>query len=295
MVFDLFYKGGFMFKTKKGLLILCLLLFLLLMMLCICSKVEGIYNEIMPQSSHVLITKKDSKVLINGTFSKDELASQTIDRFKMFNGKVERGDVDINENISQNDKWHDVMQNIVYYFSNNLEEGELSFINNKLDLKGSTLSQTSKDDILAILEKLKAQGVDVSSDFELLEPKTDKQKIKKDLYELLHSKTIEFKTGEAIVKEESYPLLDAISDKLSTFPEVGVVIEGHTDDVGEDELNQKLSEDRAMSIKEYFIQKGIDGARLSTLGFGEYRPAFPNSSAENRQRNRRVEFKVKGE
>ncbi len=284
-----------MFKTKKGLLILCFLLFLLLVVLCVCFKAKSIYNDIMPQSSHVLIIKKDSKVIVNGTFSKYKLVSQTIDRFKMFNGEVEKGDIDIDENIKKDDKWYDVMQNIVYYFSNNLEDGELSFINNKLDLKGSTLSQASKNDILAILEKLKVQGVDISADFELMEPKTSKQKIKKDLYELLHSKTIEFKTGEAVVKEESYPLLDAISEKLSAFPEVNVVIEGHTDDVGEDEFNEKLSENRAMAIKKYFLQQGIDDDRLSIIGYGEYRPAFPNSSAENRQKNRRVEFRVKGE
>ncbi len=249
-----------------------------------------------PKYSDISIVKKDSKVVVNGTFSSQESVDKTISKLKMFNDDVQKGDIKIDKEISKNDKWHDVMQNISYYFSKNLEDGELSFAKNKLSLDGSTLSPIAKEDFLVTLDRLKSQGVDVvSSKFTLLEPKTDRQRVKKDIYELLHSKTIEFQTGKSTIKDESFPILDHIVEKLKAFSELNVLIEGHTDDVGEDESNEKLSEDRAMAIKEYFLQQGIDGNRLSTMGYGEYRPAFPNSSAENRQKNRRVEFKVKGE
>ncbi len=284
-----------MFKSRKKALIFCLILLVVLTLLCLCSKTRMIYNELYPQSSSVEIIKKDSKILVNGTFSTEKLVGQTIDKFKMFNDKVERGDIKINKDIKK-DKWYDTMQNIAYYFSNSLENAKLLFSNNKLTIEGSSLSKKARADILENIEKIKKQGLEVpSSKVILIEAVTHKQKIKKDFYELLSSETVEFETGQALIKSESFPLLDKITSKLSVFPEINIVIEGHTDDVGADELNQKLSEDRAVSIQKYLIQKGIDTNRLSTIGYGEYRPAFPNTSDANRQKNRRVEFKIKGE
>jgi len=70
-----------------------------------------------------------------------------------------------------------------------------------------------------------------------------------------------------------------------------VEIEGHTDNVGSDDANQKLSEKRAQAIVDYRNQKGIDGSRLQTIGFGETWPIADNSTEEGRA-NRRVEIKV---
>jgi outer membrane protein OmpA-like peptidoglycan-associated protein len=66
----------------------------------------------------------------------------------------------------------------------------------------------------------------------------------------------------------------------------------HTDSWGTDEYNTKLSHNRARSVMEYILSKGISSARIIAQGYGETKPVAPNDSEENRQLNRRVEFKI---
>ncbi len=66
----------------------------------------------------------------------------------------------------------------------------------------------------------------------------------------------------------------------------------HTDSKGSDDYNFKLSDNRARSVKEYLLSKGIDEKRIVSQGYGETRPVVPNDTDENRQLNRRVEFKI---
>ena len=70
------------------------------------------------------------------------------------------------------------------------------------------------------------------------------------------------------------------------------MIEGHTDDTGADSYNQTLSERRAQSVKNLLVTFNVNPTRVTTVGLGEYQPKVPNTSAENRQMNRRVELKI---
>jgi OOP family OmpA-OmpF porin len=97
-------------------------------------------------------------------------------------------------------------------------------------------------------------------------------------------------------------------DKANIRPDAGVIldeavrilsednsrvsIEGHTDAIGTDAYNQRLSERRANSVKTYLVEHGIDGSRLSTVGYGESRPIASNQTREGRALNRRVELNV---
>ena len=71
-----------------------------------------------------------------------------------------------------------------------------------------------------------------------------------------------------------------------------IEISGHTDNVGAEDYNQKLSQERAQSVADYLIGKGIESTRLKAIGYGEGRPIAFNGDEEGRQTNRRVEFKV---
>jgi len=86
--------------------------------------------------------------------------------------------------------------------------------------------------------------------------------------------------------------LDEIADWLKENPNLNVEIAGHTDSKGTDEYNQKLSENRAKSVYEYFISKGVKANRLSYKGYGESMPIATNDTDEGRQLNRRVELKI---
>ncbi|MBL7694911.1 MAG: OmpA family protein, partial [Ferruginibacter sp.] len=72
-----------------------------------------------------------------------------------------------------------------------------------------------------------------------------------------------------------------------------VQIDGHTDDVGKDENNQTLSENRAAAVKAYLVSKGIEESRLASAGYGETKPVADNKTAAGRAKNRRVEMSVR--
>ena len=103
---------------------------------------------------------------------------------------------------------------------------------------------------------------------------------------------INFDSGRTTFRPEAYPILINAAQILLTNPEIKVEIQGHTDNVGSAETNKKLSLDRAEVVKRFLIAKGVDGSRLSTVGFGDSRPISNNKSTEGKAFNRRIEFKV---
>ncbi|MFO0760446.1 MAG: OmpA family protein [Byssovorax sp.] len=106
-------------------------------------------------------------------------------------------------------------------------------------------------------------------------------------------KQVEFEFDKSTILPVSYPILDEVVRLLQVSPEIKQVsIEGHTDNQGKPDYNQKLSEDRASSVMAYLVKKGIDPGRLTSKGFGLTKPIATNDTDEGRQRNRRVEFKI---
>jgi OmpA-OmpF porin, OOP family len=99
-----------------------------------------------------------------------------------------------------------------------------------------------------------------------------------------------FDFDKAVVKDKYYDDVKKIADLMQEFPDKNITIEGHTDNFGTEEYNQKLSEERANSVRQYLIDKfGINGSRLTAVGYGEEKPIASNDSVEGRQKNRRVE------
>ncbi len=101
---------------------------------------------------------------------------------------------------------------------------------------------------------------------------------------------IRFDVGKSTLKPESMGIINKVVEMMQEHPDLKFSIEGHTDNDGDTESNQKLSENRAMSVKEKMESMGIDPDRLSTKGFGESNPVTPNTTAEGKANNRRVEF-----
>lgn len=102
---------------------------------------------------------------------------------------------------------------------------------------------------------------------------------------------INFDIGKAIVKAESFPVVEQITNYLKENPSVKIMIEGHTDNTGKDASNLTLSEKRAQSIKAEIVKRGIDAGRMETRGFGASKPIADNNTAAGRTQNRRVTIK----
>ena len=106
-------------------------------------------------------------------------------------------------------------------------------------------------------------------------------------------KLIFFNFNSATLKEESYPPLDEAVKILNNNAKLNFLIEGHTDNVGTDEYNLNLSNDRAQSVLKYIVSKGIPNARISAVGYGETKPVDTNETEEGKAKNRRVEIRGK--
>ena len=104
-------------------------------------------------------------------------------------------------------------------------------------------------------------------------------------------KDVNFDTDKTDIKPRFIPELKKVADILRKNPDMKVEVQGHTDNVFTPEHNQKLSENRALSIKNYLVKKGIAAERMIEMGFGQTKPIATNDTAEGRAKNRRVEFK----
>ncbi|MEL6210276.1 MAG: OmpA family protein [Pseudomonadota bacterium] len=109
---------------------------------------------------------------------------------------------------------------------------------------------------------------------------------------LSEANSITFERNSATVGAESTGVLRQLVDTVSRCPDVRLEIAGHTDSAGSEAYNQSLSQQRAEAVAAILVREGIADTRLVANGYGEARPAFPNDTAENRSRNRRIEFTI---
>ncbi len=108
-------------------------------------------------------------------------------------------------------------------------------------------------------------------------------------------KGINFETGSARILPNSFAVLDEAVKVLTEYKSLRLQIDGHTDNQGKADMNQKLSEDRAASVKTYLVSKGVDEGRLVTAGYGDTKPVEDNKAPKGRAANRRIEFSVLGQ
>jgi outer membrane protein OmpA-like peptidoglycan-associated protein len=101
-----------------------------------------------------------------------------------------------------------------------------------------------------------------------------------------------FKINSAEISESYKDDLAAAAGVFKNNPETNILVEGHTDDTGSDEVNMNLSQKRAEAVSAFLQSNGVDASRLQTKWYGESQPKYANDGDENRQKNRRVELAV---
>ncbi len=119
--------------------------------------------------------------------------------------------------------------------------------------------------------------------YTLVEVKKEKIEIKQQVH---------FATAKYRVLPDSFPLLNQVSQVLSDFPKMRVSIEGHTDNVGGEASNMRLSQRRAEAVRDYLVSKGVSPARLEATGYGPTKPIASNKTAKGKAKNRRTEFRI---
>lgn len=103
---------------------------------------------------------------------------------------------------------------------------------------------------------------------------------------------VTFDVGSYTLKSQFRTTLDQVAQSLIQYPNSLIDVYGHTDSTGSDSFNQTLSENRARSVANYLISRGVPAARIRSQGFGETQPIADNTTADGRMKNRRVEIKI---
>jgi outer membrane protein OmpA-like peptidoglycan-associated protein len=104
-----------------------------------------------------------------------------------------------------------------------------------------------------------------------------------------------FDTGQYSLKPGAREKLAKVAGILIAYPSLNIAVGGYTDNVGGDDMNQKLSENRAGAVRDYLVQQGVVATSVSATGFGNSSPVATNDNSAGRQENRRVELVVSGE
>jgi len=119
----------------------------------------------------------------------------------------------------------------------------------------------------------------------------DEGRVKITNKEIVILEKVYFDTGKSTIKAKSEPLLEDVAYILNMFPYIKLVeVQGHTDDVGSESSNQKLSDARAGAVKEFLTAQGVAETRLLAIGYGETTPLVPEKTSAARAENRRVQF-----
>jgi len=124
-------------------------------------------------------------------------------------------------------------------------------------------------------------------------PAKDEQLVAIQQGKLEIKQAVFFATGRALIQKRSFRMLDQVAWVIQQHPEIEkIIIEGHSDNVGDPDVNRRLSLARANSVKDYLVKKGVEASRLDTKGYGPDRPLLPNKTAKGRAANRRVAFTI---
>jgi len=171
----------------------------------------------------------------------------------------------INENSDNIDASFKKYEDLIKQYRSNVNSLDLAIKKAKLEWLGK------EDKIQEVRKDFQLQTIRVGATFEL--------------------KNIFFDFGKATLRDESKLELDKLVDIMKRS-EIVIELGGHTDSIGSDDANQKLSQERVNSVKQYLVDNGIKDERIIAVGYGETQPLESNTTEEGRQKNRRVEVKI---
>ncbi|MBO6674559.1 MAG: OmpA family protein [Rhizobiales bacterium] len=175
-----------------------------------------------------------------------------------------------------------------------LANGSFDISDTEARLSGGAFYESLADRVAQQVLSAGSSGFDFTADIGLAPPPpaVDAETCQARFGALLSANTIRFETGSAAIDRQSDGLLDRLVRTLQSCPDASVLIGGHTDSQGDSIPNMRLSQGRAMAVRDYVVDAGIPEERLLAVGFGESEPIADNGTDEGRALNRRIEFTV---
>ncbi len=233
---------------------------------------------------------------VAGDVSTQDIAGFVTDALAETFLSVEDTQLAVKEGLADETPWIGTVAAVVDDAAAVIAEGEL-FVNpaaGVVQLSGQVDSRQVRRELEASArERIEALGFAFTPGIVLPDappPKEQVVALQAGLDELLEGKVVEFETGSAVITDAGKRLLDDVLEALDLFPDVAVEIAGHADAQGSAAKNLELSERRAQAVLDYLVSKGADPDRFVVVGYGDTVPIADNSTAEGRQKNRRIEF-----
>jgi len=195
---------------------------------------------------------------------------------------------------------------LVTNFKDKPQEGEqILFVGTKTGETYSAISNTQGKFSISLpgpeIYEIKIKAIGSAQDYSTIEiPKlaagqgygTMKLTIKFELPKTITLENVLFDTGKSSLKSSSFSELDEVVAVMTRKKTMQIEVGGHTDSIGSEASNVKLSQDRADAVRNYLISKGIDATRISAVGYGEALPVADNKDEKGRALNRRTEIRI---
>lgn len=193
----------------------------------------------------------------------------------------------------QKPAWLSSLPGLLNFLKLNLPDGEIAIHQQEITLNGSLKQPALKAELEKLLTTIFGPSYQINNLMtDITPPPTDATKIKADFESLLVQAIVYFDWDKADLLSEYQPKLNQVANELGKNP-FKIELQGFADASGSDNYNLKLSERRARSVQNYLLQKGVSSNLLQVMAFGESRPVGDNSTEAGRQKNRRVELKIK--
>jgi outer membrane protein OmpA-like peptidoglycan-associated protein len=276
----------------------------------------------------------DKSVKLSGVVSDKSIKEEIIDAYAKVFDDVKYDELLVQDDIKVDDYGVEMFENFAEDFSH-FSSGSISYSGSLVEIDGTTENSVTNGAIAEKVSLLKERNIDVENHLQLedktpLDPplvddneekedednQTDitkesdqnisktqlklmkikrSEKLQKDINAIMKDKRVLFLYAKDVLTSGSKELVDKIIDLVKENNETIIEIGGHTDSDGTRKRNLALSTRRAVAVRDYMISKGVERKLLKAVGYGESRPLVDNTTKENKQKNRRVEFKVIGE
>ncbi len=231
-------------------------------------------------------------IVLSGNVPDEALKSETLDlaaeRFSSFA-------IDDQTGIAGGapDNWSAAVD-VVLRLVGRLADGEATITDTAILVRGDAAHRAAVESINRNLTTALPQGFTGSAEIDIASPGEPVDLFAcQDLFNsVMEEEVILFNVGAATISQDSMRVLDAIVSVALRCPDGKIAVLGHTDSDGDAEQNRELSEARANAVRNTLVDAGINGGRLTAIGYGETRPIAGNDTSEGKAANRRIEFRV---
>lgn len=279
--------------NQKLLLFLSVLAFILLCFICL-RQHEPAGSTVAPAPAAAITGPRiegkidGGRIVLSGAVPSEDFRRALVERATTIHGAGRLVDnLSVDTGLAK-PAWGAGLANVVSILGGRMSGGSFTLAPDTITLRGEVAGEDVKAGVIRAAADAVGPNVRVIDAMTVVAKSATQSAID----DFLKGKIIEFASGSAVITPQGSRILDQLTPYLQKAGEKTIEISGHTDSSGAADLNMKLSNERAAAVKQYLIAKGLPGSRFVTVGYGSSRPVAGNTTPEEKQQNRRIEFAI---